>query len=171
MLSPTHGEVSLESSAYMRRAVFSCLRLLMQAVRFALSFALVREGRSKAARMAMTATMTRSSMREKAVAGFGPVAIWVCRGLQIGDGITIKSLMAEKNGKEFTQKDAERYKEGGKKAGPLPDRPTTPFEAASSCDTGVSGQTSRRRAEFKAARARRCSQWRSGRLKRNHPSE
>src|SRR5262245_26851701 len=56
----------------MKTATPSCLRLLMQRVSRALSFALAIAGRSSDARMAMIAMTTSNSIKVKAI---GPVAV------------------------------------------------------------------------------------------------
>src|SRR5436190_1723164 len=56
------GRVSLLSLAYIVKARVDCLRLFMQLVRLARSFALASAGSSIAARIAMMAMTTSSSM-------------------------------------------------------------------------------------------------------------
>jgi len=56
------GRVSLLSPAYRWMPKQICFRLLRQTVRCALDFAFDRTGSNKAARMAMTAITTRSSI-------------------------------------------------------------------------------------------------------------
>src|ERR1700722_11268149 len=63
----TYGRSPLLSPAYICSARLTSFKLLMHLVRMARSLALARAGRSMAARMAMMAMTTRSSIRVKAV--------------------------------------------------------------------------------------------------------
>ena len=57
------GEASSESSEYMRTPRLICRKLFRQVTRFALLLTVLRAGNNKAARMAMMAMMTNSSIR------------------------------------------------------------------------------------------------------------
>src|SRR6185436_20227020 len=67
---PSSGTASSLSWAYIVKASDHCLRSLRQAVTRAFSLALASAGSSSAARIAMIAITTRSSMRVKAPAPF-----------------------------------------------------------------------------------------------------
>src|SRR4051812_22220809 len=64
--SPGGAMISRLSSGYMRQPSWICLRLLMHWMPCARIFAWLKAGNNKAARMAMMAITTRSSIRVKA---------------------------------------------------------------------------------------------------------
>src|SRR6266704_1208013 len=63
---PSSGTLSSKSSAYILNANPHCLLLLRHAVAWALDLALLKAGNSMAARMAMMAMTTRSSIKVNA---------------------------------------------------------------------------------------------------------
>src|SRR5438128_2444070 len=66
------GMESLLSCTYINQAHCNCLRLLIQAIPCALCFALLNPGNSIAARIAMMAMTTRSSIRVNPLSGWAP---------------------------------------------------------------------------------------------------
>ena len=108
---PSHrfgGIQSPLSAMYKCHPLTNCLTLFMQTIRYAFSLALLSAGRSKAARMAMIAITTRSSIKVKALGSTRAHLVNAAGGFSLAPPV----MRGEKVGKRGTNAVANKGRNG-----------------------------------------------------------